>query len=143
MAALKKSWLTKFLVWRAKHISQRQFVYILSILVGFTSGVAAVVLKNLTHFFQHLLEGNLVKYYHTAFYFVFPILGFTMVYLIIKYVIRHRVSQGIPSTLFAISKHKGIMRKYQMFASIITAPLTVGFGGRSVWKGRPCRQGQR
>ncbi len=129
MAALKKSWLTKFLVWRAKHISQRQFVYILSILVGFTSGVAAVVLKNLTHFFQHLLEGNLVRYYHHAFYFVFPIIGFTLVYLVIKYVIRHKVSHGIPSTLFAISKHQGIMRKYQMFASIMTAPLTVGFGG--------------
>ena len=70
MAALKKSWFNKFLVWRAKHISQRQFVYILSILVGFTSGIGAVVLKNLTHFFQHLLEGNLVKYYHHAFYFL-------------------------------------------------------------------------
>ncbi len=129
MTALKKSWLTNFLVWRAKHISQRQFIYILSILVGFTSGIGAVVLKNLTHFFQHLLEGNLVRYYHNAFYFVFPIIGLTLVYLIIKYVIRNKVSHGIPSTLFAISKMKGIMRKYQMFGSILTAPITVGFGG--------------
>lgn len=117
------------MVWRAKHISQRQFVYILSVLVGFTSGVGAVVLKNLTHFFQHLLEGNLVRHYHSAFYFVFPIIGFALVYLIIKYVIRNKVSHGIPSTLYAISKHKGIMRKYQMFGSILTAPITVGFGG--------------
>ncbi|MDL5513476.1 chloride channel protein [Arenibacter sp. M-2] len=129
MTALKKSWLTNFLVWRAKHISQRQFIYILSILVGFTSGIGAVVLKNLTHFFQHLLEGNLVRYYHNAFYFVFPIIGLTLVCLIIKYVIRNKVSHGIPSTLFAISKMKGIMRKYQMFGSILTAPITVGFGG--------------
>ena len=112
------------MVWRAKHISQRQFIYILSILVGFTSGLGAVVLKNLTHFFQHLLEGNLVRYYHNAFYFVFPIIGLTIVYLIIKYVIRNKVSHGIPSTLFAISKMKGIMRKYQMFGSILTAPIT-------------------
>ena len=129
MAALKKSWLNNFLVWRAKHISQRQFIYLLSILVGFTSGIGAVILKNLTHFFQHLLEGNLVRYYHNAFYFVFPIIGLTIVYLIIKYVIRNKVSHGIPSTLFAISKKKGIMRKYQMFGSILTAPITVGFGG--------------
>jgi len=129
MATLKKSWLNNFLVWRAKHISQRQFIYLLSILVGFTSGIGAVVLKNLTHFFQHLLEGNLVRYYHNAFYFVFPIIGLTIVYLIIKYVIRNKVSHGIPSTLFAISKKKGIMRKYQMFGSILTAPITVGFGG--------------
>ena len=120
---------TKFLIWRAKHISQRQFIYILSVLVGFLAGLGAVVLKNLTHFFQHLLEGNIIRYYHNAFYFVFPIIGLAIVYLIIKYVIRNKVNHGIPSTLFAISKRKGIMKRYQMIGSILTAPITVGFGG--------------
>ena len=129
MAILKKSWLTNFLVWRAKHITERQFIYILSVLVGFTSGIGAVILKNLTHFYQHLLEGNLVRYYHHAFYFVFPIIGLVLVYLVTKYVIRNKVSHGIPSTLYAISKRKGVMRRYQMLGSILTAPLTVGFGG--------------
>lgn len=125
----KKTVLKQILIWRAKHISHRQFVYILSIVIGFTSGVGAVVLKNLTHFIQHLLEGKLIKYYHHAFYFLFPIIGLSLVYLIIKYLIRNKVSHGIPSTLFAISKRKGIMKQYQMFGSILTAPLTVGFGG--------------
>ncbi|MBD1259850.1 chloride channel protein [Maribacter polysiphoniae] len=125
----KKKLFTKLLIWRAKHISERQFIYILSILVGFTSGIGAVILKNLTHFYQHLLEGNLVRDYHHAFYFVFPLIGLVLVYLIIKYVIRNKVSHGIPSTLYAISKRKGIMKRYQMFGSILTAPLTVGFGG--------------
>ena len=121
--------LKKFLIWRIRHISQRQFLYLLSILVGFTSGVGAVIMKNLTHFFQHLLEGNLVQYYHQAFYFVFPVIGLTLVYLIIRKVIRNKVSHGIPSTLFAISKKKGIMARYQMYGSLLTAPITVGFGG--------------
>lgn len=125
----KRSLLTKFLIWRAKHISHRQFILILSILVGFTSGVGALVLKNFTHFIQHLLEGKLVQYYHHAFYFIFPIIGFIIVYLIMKYVIRNKVSHGIPSTLYAISKRKGIIKQYQMFGSILTAPITVGFGG--------------
>lgn len=125
----KQPVLKRFLIWRAKHISQRQFIYILSVLVGFSSGVAAVTLKNLTHFIQHLLEGNLVKYYHQAFYFVFPLIGFTLVFFTIKYIIRNKVSHGIPSTLFAISKRKGIMKRHQMFGSILAAPLTVGFGG--------------
>ncbi len=120
---------TKFLIWRSKHISQRQFIYLLSILVGFLSGVGAVVLKNLTHFFQHLLEGKLVVYYHHAFYFLFPVIGLAIVYVVIKYVLRNKVSHGIPSTLFAISKRKGIMRRHQMIASVLTAPITVGFGG--------------
>lgn len=125
----KKTVLKQILIWRAKHISHRQFVYILSIVIGFTSGAGAVVLKNLTHFIQHLLEGKLIKYYHHAFYFLFPIIGLSLVYLIIKYIIRNKVSHGIPSTLFAMSKRKGIMKQYQMFGSILTAPLTVGFGG--------------
>jgi len=125
----KHSPFKRFLIWRAKHISHKQFVYILSIVVGFTSGVGAVILKNLTHFFQHVLEGNLVKDVHAAFLFLFPLLGFTIVFFVMKYVIRNKVSHGIPSTLFAISKRKGIMRQFQMFGSILTAPLTVGFGG--------------
>ena len=125
----KETILKRLLIWRAKYISHRQFVYLLSIIIGFTSGVGAVVLKNLTHFIQHLLEGNVVKYYHHAFYFLFPILGLSLVYLAIKYIIRNKVSHGIPSTLFAISKRKGIIKQYQMFGSILTAPLTVGFGG--------------
>ncbi len=127
--AQKKSWLTKFLIWRAKHISHRQFIAILSILVGFTSGAGAVLLKNLTHFLQHLLEGKLVQYYHHAFYFLFPIIGLVLVSLIIKYVIRKKVSHGIPSTLYAISKRKGIMSRHQIWGSLLTAPITVGFGG--------------
>lgn len=125
----KQTFLKRLLIWRAKHISHRQFVFLLSILIGFTSGVVAVVIKNFTHFIQLLLEGKLVQYYHHAFYFIFPILGFTIVYLIIKYIIRNKVSHGIPSTLFAISKRKGIMKQYQMFGSLLTAPITVGFGG--------------
>ncbi|WP_179351174.1 chloride channel protein [Winogradskyella vidalii] len=121
--------LKKILIWRTKHISDKQFVFFLSVLVGITSGIGAVILKNLTHFIQHLLEGNLVRYYHNAFYFVFPLIGFFLVYLIIKYIIRAKVSHGIPSTLHAIAKRKGVIKRYQMFGSIFTAPLTIGFGG--------------
>ncbi|WP_340201364.1 chloride channel protein [Ascidiimonas sp. W6] len=129
MHNIKRSLLTRFLIWKAKHISHKQFVAFLSILIGIISGFGALLIKNLTHLIQHLLEGNLVQYYHKAFYFVFPVIGFTIVFLFIKYIIKARVSHGIPSTLFAISKRKGIMKSYQMFASLIAAPITVGFGG--------------
>lgn len=129
MAQFFKKTLTTFLFWRIKHISNKQFIYLLSMLVGFTSGVGAVLLKNFTHFIQHILESNIIQYYHHAFYFLFPIIGFALVYLIITYVIRNRVSHGIPSTLYAIAKRKGIMKQYQMFGSLLTAPITVGFGG--------------
>lgn len=129
MQGQKKSILTKFLVWRLKYIPNKQFIYLLSILVGILSGVGAVVIKNFTYFIQEVLEGNLIEKYHTAFYFIFPLLGLVIVYVILTYVFRNKITQGIPATLFAISKKKGFIERYKMVASIIAAPITVGFGG--------------
>ncbi|MDP2067529.1 MAG: chloride channel protein [Lutibacter sp.] len=129
MSTFSKKLFLKFLKWRYHHISNKQFTNIASAVIGLLAGLAAVVLKNLTHFIQKLLEGGFIKQIHQAFYFIFPILGFLIVLLLIKYVVRKKVGHGIPSTLYAISKLKGIMPKHQMWASLITAPLTVGFGG--------------
>ncbi|QNJ97724.1 chloride channel protein [Constantimarinum furrinae] len=125
----KRTLLTRFLIWRLKHIPHKQFVFIVSIVVGFLSGIGAVLIKNGTHFIELLLKGTLIKEYQTAFYFIFPIIGLGLTYLIIKYFIKNPPTQGIPATLFAISKKKGIMRQFQMYGSLITAPITVGFGG--------------
>lgn len=129
MPTQKRNIITRFLIWRIKNIPHEQFIFIMSIVVGLLAGIGAVVLKNLTHLIQHLLEVRVVADYHAAFYFIFPIIGLTLVILAMRYIIRHKVSHGIPSTLYAISKRKGFMRPFQMFGSLITAPITVGFGG--------------
>ncbi|WP_093023414.1 chloride channel protein [Pustulibacterium marinum] len=125
----KKSVLTRFLLWKTKHIAPQNFVYILSVLVGLIAGLGAVILKNTTHFIQHLMEGKVVGEYHHAFYFLFPIIGLSITFLIKKYVIRRDFGHGIPTTLRAIAKKKGIMKRYSMFSALLTAPFTVGFGG--------------
>lgn len=102
---------------------------ILSAVIGFTAGLGAVVIKNLTHYVQRLLEGSLIINYHHAFYFIFPLIGLGLTLFVIKVILKRKVGHGIPSTLYAISRRKGIMHSFQMYASIITAPLTVGFGG--------------
>ncbi|MDH3323778.1 MAG: chloride channel protein, partial [Flavobacteriaceae bacterium] len=124
-----KRLIRNFLKWKYRHISNKQFINIASAVVGLLAGLAAVTLKNLTHFIQELLEGELIKDIHVVFYFIFPIIGFLLVLLIIKYIIKKPVGHGIPSTLYAISKLKGLMPRHQMWSSLITAPLTVGFGG--------------
>jgi CIC family chloride channel protein len=101
----------------------------LSAIIGFIAGLGAVAIKNLTHFIQTLLQGKFIANYHDAFYFIFPIIGLFLTWLIIKFIFRRKVGHGIPTTLHAISQRKGIMRRYQMYASLITAPITVGFGG--------------
>lgn len=129
MFARAKPGFQKFLLWKTNHLTQHQFILILSALIGLASGLGAVLIKNLTHFIQELLEGKLIANVHNAFYFIFPIIGLALTLLILKYGLNKKIGHGIPSTLYAISKRKGIMKPFQMYASLLTAPITVGFGG--------------
>lgn len=125
----KNKILKKVLIWRYKNISERQFVYILSILVGFLAGLGTVILKNVTHTFQLLLAVDFLKESKSSMYFIFPIIGLLIVAIIKKTWLKKHIGHGISTTLYAISKRKGIIPKYNMYASLLTAPLTVGFGG--------------
>ncbi|UMB59593.1 chloride channel protein [Lutibacter sp. A80] len=130
-----KKVLKKFLIWRFQHISDKQFINISSAVIGLLAGVSAVVLKNSTHFIQERLEDGIIKDIHHAFYFIFPLIGLIVVYIIKKYFIRKKLGHGIPVILFSISKLKGVIPRYQMWASLITAPFTVGFGGSAGLEG--------
>lgn len=119
----------KFMLWRYKRLSDRQFLILVSILVGFTSGMAAVILKNMVHWIQELLKADFVLSYENVLYLIYPGIGIFLTVLLIKYGLKRRVGHGIPSTLFAISKRSSRIPKSSTFASLITSMLTVGFGG--------------
>jgi CIC family chloride channel protein len=123
-----QSLLGRFLVWRARHLSPERFVLVLSVLVGFVAGLVAVLLKNATHAIQNLLHSDYLDRYFNLYYFAFPIVGIVIT-VIIKRLIKERVGEGIPSTLFAISRRNGLLKPYKMYASVITSIFTVGFGG--------------
>lgn len=124
-----KNLLRTFLIWKYKHISQRNFIYILSVLVGFLAGIGTVSLKNITHYIQLLFEVNIFKNYQNSLYFIFPIIGLLLVYIIKQTWLKKHIGHGISTTLHAISKLNGIIPRYNIFAALITAPLTVGLGG--------------
>jgi len=115
--------------WRYRNITETQFIYTLAILVGFLAGLGVVLLKNITHFIQKLLTGNIIKDYQSAFYFIFPIIGLLLIYLLRKFVLKKKTTHAIPHTLYSISKKKGIIERYQLYYSLLLAPITAGFGG--------------
>ncbi len=128
MTTRPDNWLGRFLVWRIKHIPQRRFIIILSILTGLITGFVAVLLKNSTHLIQELVSGERLRDYHQVYYFLFPILGI-LITVLIKRAFSGPVGEGIPSTLYAISRRNGILKPYRMYASFITSAFTVGMGG--------------
>ncbi|NBR82342.1 MAG: chloride channel protein [Flavobacteriia bacterium] len=121
--------LGRFLHWRIRHIPQRQFILILSVLVGLVSGTVSVLLKFSVRSIQDLLRGDMLSGIHELFQFAFPLLGILITVLIARWIIREPIGDGIPSTLYAISKKNGIIRSFRMYASVITSSITVGFGG--------------
>lgn len=129
MPTKSKILLRKFLIWKYKHISEAQFIYILSVLVGILAGMGTVVLKNLTHFIRSLLEWDFFKNYQNTLYFIFPIIGLALVYIIKQTWLKKHIGHGISTTLYGISKLNGILPRYNIYAALITAPLTAGFGG--------------
>lgn len=116
--------------WRLRHVSDRRFMIILAIPTGFLAGVAAVMIKFLTHtirdfFFSMRAEERYFDYL----FFILPAIGIFLTIMTIRYIIRREVGHGIPGLLYALSRNKGIVKPYTTFSSIITSALTVGFGG--------------
>ncbi len=119
----------KFLIWRVKNVDSRHFMMFLSLLVGIASGLAAVVIFNLVHFIQYLLEHGIDNDRFNFLFFLYPIIGISITVVFIKFILRKPVGHGIPSVLYAISKNQGHIKSHNMFSSIITSAVTVGFGG--------------
>lgn len=124
-----KALFKRFLVWRIKHIGNRQFVLLLSAVVGLGAGLAAIVIKNSVHLIQELLHFGISENYHNYLYFAYPAVGIFLAVLFIRYVIRRPVRHGIPNVLYSISKKHGHVSRHNMFSSVATSALTVGFGG--------------
>ncbi len=126
---LTGEFIDKLLSWRKRNISDRAFVLVLSVIVGFIVGLAAVVIKNLVHFIQELVRKGFTFEGYNIFLLVLPIIGVLATVIFTRYILKRNVGHGIPSVLYAISKTNGRIKPHNMFSSIVSSALTVGFGG--------------
>lgn len=127
--AKENGMLERFIVWREKHISQKHFILILSLVVGVLSALAAFSLKHLIHFIQHLLTGNFDAHTFNWLYLVYPVIGIFVTSLFIRKVVRDDISHGVTKVLYAISCRKGKIRSHNTWSSLIASGITIGFGG--------------
>ncbi len=121
----------RFQIWRMRHLSDQVFVWMLSLVVGLCSGLAAVALKTAVHFtnrfllqfgFLTFVGGNIMT-------LVYPAAGILLTVLFLRYVVRGNVGHGLPMVLFAISRKKGVLPPRDMYSSLVASTLTVAFGG--------------
>lgn len=125
----KNSILIRLLVWRKNNISQRNFILVLSALVGLAGGLVALVLKTSVFYLHRVLLENKSFDEYNLLIFIYPTIGITLTILFVKFLLHDKVKHNIASILYAISKRNSLMRTHKIFSSIIGGILTAGFGG--------------
>jgi CIC family chloride channel protein len=122
------NWIDRFNNWRQTHLTNQQFMLLLSIPTGFLAGLAAVIIKKSAHGIRDLVLGVHFEYSHLM-YFVYPAIGILLTICFCKFILRKEIGHGIPGILYAIRKKKGEVSPHSMWSTIIASALTVGFGG--------------
>ncbi len=119
----------RFLLWREKNIKEKNFILIISFLVGICTSAAAIILKNLIHFIQNLLSVNFAANEVNYLYLLYPVLGILFSGLFVKYVVHDDISHGVTKILYAISQRKCRIKPHNTWTSIVACGVTIGFGG--------------
>jgi CIC family chloride channel protein len=114
---------------RLIEIDQVKLLYLLSLLVGLLSALAAAFLKNTIHYTHIFLTEGITSESGSYLYVAYPLIGMFLTLLFVRYIVRDQISHGISRVLYAISKKKGYLRTHNTWTSIVASTLTIGFGG--------------
>ncbi len=124
-----KNYFETLLSWREKHIKEKDFILILSFLVGIATALAATLLKNTIHFIQHILTERVDVTNANYLYLIFPIIGILLSGLFVKYVVKDDIGHGVTKILYAISQRKSRIKRHNTWSSLAASSITIGFGG--------------
>lgn len=112
-----------------RSIKQRQLILGLSLVIGLLSGVAAILLKNLTHFVEYNAKAWLLGDQSSELFFLLPLVGIMATVLFVRYLLKQDIGHGVSKILFSISKRKGHLKPHNTWSSMLASSLTVGLGG--------------
>ncbi|MDR0973400.1 MAG: chloride channel protein [Prevotellaceae bacterium] len=119
----------RLLLWREKHITERQFLLLLSFIVGILTALAALLLKWLIHLIQGLLTEHFTSTDANYLYLVYPVVGILLSGWFVRHIVRDDISHGITKILYAISRRQARIKRHNIWSSMIASSLTIGFGG--------------
>ena len=124
-----ESLLNKFNLWRRNHISERQFILLLSLVVGVFTAFAALLLKYLISLIHGFISGHLFVNHENYSLLVYPLIGIFLSGLFIRYIVRDDIGHGVTKILYALSKKNGRIKPHNMYSSVIASAITIGMGG--------------
>lgn len=114
---------------RSKYIKKRNFLMVLSLIVGIISALAAVLLKVSVQMVEHSVE-RVNSYFHdnwlTA---IFPLVGVGISLLLLKRIFKGRLARGVGFIVDSIFTKKSRIAFQHTFGHMLTSAFTVASGG--------------
>ena len=112
-----------------EHVSEKMFMIILALIVGFFAAVAAFFLHWIINQIVMLLTSSFDRTHANWLYLVYPVLGIYLTSLFVRYIVKDNISHGITRILYAISTNKSRLKSHNCWSSVIASAITIGFGG--------------
>ena len=122
-------WLQRLHEWRVEHVSEKMFMIILALIVGFFAAVAAFVLHWIINQIVFVLTSHFNRTGANWLYLVYPVVGIYLTSLFVRYIVKDNISHGITRILYAISSNKSRLKSHNCWSSVIASAITIGFGG--------------
>ena len=125
----RPEWLKRLHEWRVAHVSEKMFMIILALLIGFFAAVAAFSLHWIINQIVSLLTSSFDRTGANWLYLVYPVVGIYLTSLFVRYVVKDNISHGITRILYAISSNRSRLKSHNCWSSVIASAITIGFGG--------------
>jgi len=122
-----RSIVNRLLTLRKKYISERNFLFLVSALVGIAAGLAAVTLKSAVHYIHHNFTSE--AYDENFYQLLYPIAGLIITVILARILYSPLLGHAISDILYSIAKKSSKMAPRKTYSSMITSAFTVGFGG--------------
>lgn len=110
-------------------LPERSRLLVLSPIVGILSGCSAVLLTYAIDLIRSFVDGwSSESAYHWQ-YLVLPGVGMLLSLLLIRFVIKDNIGHGVTKVLLAISRGDSKIKAHNLWSSMLTSSVTIGFGG--------------
>lgn len=108
---------------------ERDVMMILSLFVGISCGLAAVLLKTAIEFIHHGLTSWFDGAAYNYLFLIYPGVGMLLAMLFVRYVVKDNIGHGVTKVLVAVSKNESKIKPHNMWTSMLASSVTIGFGG--------------
>jgi CIC family chloride channel protein len=126
---LRSNFFRKLTVTDLFRIDQTKIIYLLSLVVGLFSALAAAILKNAIHYTNKIVTDAIAQQSTGFIYLFYPTAGMLLTLLFVKYIVKDNIGHGVSRVLYSISRKKSRINRHNTWSSLVAATLTIGAGG--------------